>query len=297
MAMSALAWLQGWHCAYGQWENILFSIEESGPSHATNWDLRISLRPISSSASGLRLPSGEQLKQDSTNWDPVSRSWSLPFASIDEIYSQLEGQWALTFGNVNILDILFVDVPSFELSRSQPIALSLSPGDVLRNGQQFALGWDYAEPDAPSQSVVRWDPQFVQGTDLGPAEFVQGRTGYYSQQANQNYFFAGYSEGIGDYANNTIFRLTTYRSAVPLDVDFSIAALTSLNDAVMTGRNGAFMPGADPRLTSSVGLRYLRISEQFRVRLLEVPEPTASLLFACSLVGLAAYLRRLNQPS
>lgn len=280
--------------AEAQFNDLGFTIEESGPPEAPEWELTIS--PRSSFRPGmLSRPGGLVLDVDSSGWNPDEGTWARAFPTLEEVYGYLEGDWSYvpgsTFfpsGNTNY-EFRFEDLELASPDRALPTSLSLPEGAIIKNGEQFLLSWDYPPgDDSETLSLIQWEPKFdgsgrsYSRRVVSPPSPNGSSSGFGSTGQGDRMFTVEHRNEPGASTNRWLYTLTASEAALPLDVEFTLGAYSSLNNRVWTRGVAGLFGDFD------VSLTYLRLAERFNITLSQVPEPTSAML---TLIGVVAFVR------
>lgn len=277
--------------ACGQFSDLSFAIEESGPASSPQWKLQIgrfnTFRPFSIVA-----PNGAALPVA-----PGSSQIAFDFSSLNNVYSFLQGEWAYTTwdpfnpAGVTTFGFRFEDLADATPDRSLPESLNLTEGAILKNGREFLLAWDYPTTGgSPTRSLVRWSPLFdgvasgYTSRVVSPPSPNGSSSGYWTIGVGDEAFTTRYRNEPGASTNRWLYTLSAATPALPLEVEFTLGAYTSLNNHVWT-------QGTTGSGDFDVSLSYLRLADRFNVTLSTVPEPVTLAMATIALAAIAVRRR------
>jgi hypothetical protein len=268
------------------------TIKEVGRGPNPTIELEFPFNSFFGDVLSLSSPSGEDFNAASILEDRLFSDLIKTFPSLDEAFTFVAGTWHGTrrtspFGNTETSFEFSVDLVSPDaVYRGLPEHVSLEDGGRIRSGQTFLLSWDYPASEPVHQTSLQIIPQFPTGRSGSLRTFSTPRPGSSSHASGSTgtgarYFATDFQSEPGTSENRFLTKFTASDLGLPLDVQLTFGASTSLNAAVANEDDGDSNPFNNP---PGIGLRYLRTADPFEVTVISVPEPPA---YSIAMISLA----------
>jgi hypothetical protein len=278
---------------------VQFTLKEVGEGQNTSVELEFSLFD-QLGVSSLTSPNGNMFQASTALEHRDDAELLTRFSSLSEALAFVTGTWhgkLNTFpfqGQMANFEFTVASISEDAVYRGNPRDISLGNGSQIGNGIPFELSWNYGTDVSEHKTFGLLDPQFgsmnlaqtfiVMTPDPNGSSQRSGRRG-----VGNSFFKYDIRNLPGTSENRFLTSLTAADAMLPLEVEFSLGAYTSLSTYVSAPIS------SDPfRNPQFVFLHYVRLNEPIRIEVVPVAEPVSAALAPAMIAGLLALVRGRN---